>query len=126
VFTGEQSEGFDAVHSIVRRAHDAAIDAVEPGVTAEEIDAAAREVIEAAGYGEQFVHRTGHGVGVEVHEPPYIVAGNDRELEPGMVFSVEPSIYLEGEFGIRIEDLIVVTEDGHERLNNSPLEWEPL
>ncbi|MFC4408009.1 M24 family metallopeptidase [Haloarchaeobius iranensis] len=126
VFAGEPPEEFDSAHRAVRRAHDAAIDAVEPGVTAETIDAVARGVIEEAGYGEQFVHRTGHGVGLEVHEPPYIVAGNDRELEPGMVFSVEPGIYLEGEFGIRIEDLVVVTENSYERLNDSPRDWGPL
>ncbi|MFC6769757.1 M24 family metallopeptidase, partial [Natrinema soli] len=100
------------------------IDAVEPGVTAGSIDRAARSVIEEAGYGDAFVHRTGHGVGLEVHEPPYIAAGNDRELEPGMVFSVEPGIYLEGEFGVRIEDLVAVTEDGAERLNETPRGWE--
>jgi len=101
----------------------AAVEAVEPGVAAEAIDRAARDVIEDAGYGDAFFHRTGHGVGLDVHEEPYIVAGNDRELEPGMVFSVEPGIYLDGRFGCRIEDLVVVTEDGCERLNDTDRGW---
>jgi Xaa-Pro aminopeptidase len=126
VFDGDPPDAFEEVHQVVLAAHHAGVDAVEPGVTAEAVDAAAREVIGDAGYNEQFIHRTGHGVGLEVHEPPYIVAGNDRELEPGMVFSVEPGVYLEGEFGLRIEDLVVVTEHGHERLNDSPRTWRPL
>ncbi len=121
---GDSPAGYREVHEVVREAHDAGVAAVEPGVPAAAVDRAAREVIEAAGYGERFVHRTGHGVGLDVHEPPYITASNGRELEPGMVFSVEPGIYLEGEFGVRIEDLVVVTEDGHERLNDSPRGWE--
>ncbi|WP_436346938.1 M24 family metallopeptidase [Natronorubrum sp. FCH18a] len=124
VVVGEPSAEYERVHEVVREAQHAAVDAVEPGVTADAIDRAARTVIEAAGYGDAFVHRTGHGVGLEVHEPPYIVDSNDRELEPGMVFSVEPGVYLEGEFGVRIEDLVVVTEDGAERLNDSPRGWE--
>jgi Xaa-Pro aminopeptidase len=123
VFDGEPPATFPEVHRVVREAQQAAVEAVEPGVTAESVDAAAREVIEAAGYGEQFVHRTGHGVGLDVHEEPYIVAGNDRELEPGMVFSVEPGVYLPGEFGVRIEDLVVVTDDGCERLNDADRGW---
>ncbi|MEM4780045.1 MAG: Xaa-Pro peptidase family protein [Halalkalicoccus sp.] len=123
VVSGEPPEGFEAVHEAVREAQQAAVEAVEPGVRAEEVDRAAREVIERAGYGEAFTHRTGHGVGIEVHEPPYIVDGNSRALEEGMVFSVEPGIYLEGEFGVRIEDLVVVTETGCERLNDSPRGW---
>jgi len=126
VFAGDPPEGYAAVHETVREAQQAAVEAVEPGVPAEAIDRAAREVIEDAGYGEEFVHRTGHGVGLDVHESPYIVEGNETELEPGMVFSVEPGVYLEGEFGVRIEDLVVVTDDGCERLNDSPRTWEPL
>ncbi|ELZ26627.1 xaa-pro aminopeptidase [Halogeometricum pallidum JCM 14848] len=124
VFDGDPSERFREVHEVVREAQAAAVDAVEPGATAESVDRAAREVIEEAGYGERFVHRTGHGVGLEVHEEPYIVAGNDERLEPGTVFSVEPGVYLSGEFGVRIEDLVVVTEDGYERLNDSGRGWE--
>ncbi len=126
VFDGDPPDGYETVHETVLEATNTAIDAIEPGVTAESIDRAARAVIEDAGYGDAFIHRTGHGVGLEVHEPPFIVAGNDRELEPGMVFSVEPGIYLEGEFGVRIEDLVIVTEDGAERLNDSPRTWRPL
>ncbi|MFC4248014.1 M24 family metallopeptidase [Natribaculum luteum] len=124
VFGGEPSAEYREVHEVVREAQETAVEAVEPGVTAGEIDRAARSVIEDAGYGDAFVHRTGHGVGLEVHEPPYIVDGNDRELEPGMVFSVEPGIYLEGQFGVRIEDLVVVTDDGAEPLNDSPRGWQ--
>ncbi|QCW02543.1 Xaa-Pro peptidase family protein [Natrinema pallidum] len=124
IVVGDPPATYEHVHETVREAQEAAIDAVEPGVEAGAIDRAARSVIEAAGYGDAFVHRTGHGVGLEVHEPPYIVAGNDRELEPGMVFSVEPGIYLDGQFGVRIEDLVVVTDDGAERLNDTPRGWE--
>lgn len=123
VFGGEPPEGFPEVHDVVREAQEAAAEAIEPGIPAQAVDRTAREVIEAAGYGEGFTHRTGHGVGIEVHEPPYIVEGNTRALEPGMVFSVEPGIYLEGRFGVRIEDLVVVTETGYERLNDSPRGW---
>ncbi|UPV76467.1 Xaa-Pro peptidase family protein (plasmid) [Halorussus limi] len=126
VFAGDPPEGYAEVHEVVREAQQAAVEAVEPGVPAEEIDRAAREVIEDAGYGDEFVHRTGHGVGLDVHEDPYIVAGNETQLEPGMVFSVEPGVYLPGEFGVRIEDLVAVTESGCERLNDSPRTWEPL
>jgi Xaa-Pro aminopeptidase len=80
----------------------------------------ARGVIEAAGYGERFIHRTGHGIGLEVHEPPYLVAGDETTLEPGITFSVEPGIYLPGRLGVRIEDIVAVTGDGVERFNRSP------
>ena len=123
VFDGEPTATFENVHDIVRKAQQAAVDLVEPGVAAEAVDAAARTVIADAGYGDEFVHRTGHGVGLDVHEEPFIVGGNDRSLRPGMVFSVEPGIYLEGEFGVRIEDLVVVTEDGCERLNDTGHGW---
>ena len=123
VFAGEPPAEYRRIHGIVREAQAAAIDAVEPGVTAGSIDRAARDVIDEAGYGDAFVHRTGHGVGLDVHEEPYIVAGNDRRLEPGMVFSVEPGIYLDGRFGCRIEDLVVVTDDGCERLNRTDRGW---
>ncbi|MFC4549747.1 MULTISPECIES: M24 family metallopeptidase [Halorussus] len=126
VFAGDPPAEYPEVHEVVAEAQQAAVDAVEPGVAAEAVDRAARDVIEAAGYGEEFVHRTGHGVGLDVHEDPYIVDGNDLKLEPGMVFSVEPGVYLPGEFGVRIEDLVVVTNDGCERLNDSPRGWEPL
>ncbi|WP_232688309.1 M24 family metallopeptidase [Halobacterium zhouii] len=124
VFAGDPPEEYEAVHETVREAQQAAVDTVEPGVAAEDVDAAARDVIERAGYGEQFTHRTGHGVGLDVHEEPYVVEGNERELEPGMVFSVEPGVYLSGEFGVRIEDLVIVTEDGCERLNDTDRGWQ--
>ena len=90
---------------------------MQPGVPAERVDAAAREIIDDAGYGEYFVHRTGHGIGLECHEEPWIVAGNTDELAPGMTFSVEPGIYLPARHGARIEDIVVCTDDGVERLN---------
>ena len=124
VFDGAPPDEFREVHEIVKEAQAAAIDAIEPGIAAAAVDAAARDVIEAAGYGAEFVHRTGHGVGLDVHEDPYIVDGNETHLEPGMVFSVEPGIYLDDEFGVRIEDLVVVTEDGARRLNSSPRDWQ--
>jgi Xaa-Pro aminopeptidase len=124
VFDGEPSEAFRRVHDVVREAQSRAVAAVEPGATAGAVDRAAREVIEAAGYGERFVHRTGHGVGLDVHEAPDIVAGSETELEPGMVFSVEPGVYLPDRFGVRIEDLVVVTaDDGAERLNHTDRRW---
>jgi Xaa-Pro aminopeptidase len=106
-----------ACYQVLKDAQEAACGAVRPGVTAEAVDAAAREPISAAGYGEYFVHRTGHGIGLETHENPYIVAGNSEVLEPGHAFSVEPGIY-PGPFGARIEDIVVCTADGRERLNN--------
>jgi Xaa-Pro dipeptidase len=107
-------------YAVLQAAQERAVAAVRPGVTGEQVDAAARELITDAGLGERFLHRTGHGIGLEVHEEPYIVAGNDLPLEPGMAFSVEPGVYLDGEWGARIEDIVVVTADGCERLNNRP------
>lgn len=117
---GEPSSRYNEVHALVQAAQQAAVDAVRPGVTAEAVDSAARAVIADAGYGDYFVHRTGHGIGMDAHEDPYIVAGNTQFLEPGMAFSIEPGIYLPGEFGVRIEDIVVCTGDGAERLNKSP------
>ena len=114
--------GFDEVYDLVREAQEAAFQAVRPGVPAEEVDRVAREIIEQGGYGDRFVHRTGHGIGLEEHEPPYIVSGNREILKPGMCFSIEPGIYLEGEFGVRIEDIVTVTEDGAQRLNRASRE----
>jgi Xaa-Pro aminopeptidase len=108
---------FAAYYQVLKGAQDAACAAVRPGISAEAVDAAAREPITAAGYGEYFVHRTGHGIGLEVHEDPYIVSGNTEPLVPGMAFSVEPGIY-PGPHGARIEDIVVCTPDGCERLNN--------
>ena len=105
-------------YEVLREAQEAACAAVRPGVRAEAVDAVARDVIAAAGHGEHFTHRTGHGIGLETHEDPYIVAGNTEELEPGMAFSVEPGIY-PGPHGARIEDIVVCTAGGHQRLNNA-------
>ncbi|MBD5787882.1 M24 family metallopeptidase [Cellulosimicrobium terreum] len=111
------------VYEIVRRAQQAGVDAVRPGATCQDVDRAARSVITDAGYGEQFVHRTGHGIGTTTHEPPYMVEGEERPIESGMCFSVEPGIYLAGRFGVRIEDIVVAfppdVPGGARRLNTS-------
>ncbi len=120
VVVGEPGPELARVHEVVRAAQQAGVEAVRPGVACEAVDRAARAVIEEAGFGEAFVHRTGHGIGLDVHEPPYIVAGNATPLEPGMTFSVEPGIYLAGRFGVRIEDIVAVTPEGVERLNEAP------
>jgi D-alanyl-D-alanine dipeptidase len=113
--TAEQSE----VHALVETANRAGRDAVAPGNTCEAIDRAARRVIEEAGHGEHFIHRTGHGIGLEVHEHPYMVSGNETPLEVGMAFSVEPGVYLPGRFGVRVEDIVVCAEDGADSLNKA-------
>ncbi|TVS86946.1 M24 family metallopeptidase [Mycobacterium helveticum] len=109
-------------YSVLERAQRAAFEAVRPGVSAERVDAAARDVLAGAGLAEYFVHRTGHGIGLSVHEEPYIVAGNDLPLAPGMAFSIEPGIYFPGRWGARIEDIVVVTADGAVAVNNRPHE----
>lgn len=119
VHVGAPSDEFRAVYDTVNRAREAAHAAVRPGVPCERIDAAARDLIAAAGYGDYFIHRTGHGLGLDVHEDPYIVAGNETPLRAGMVFSDEPGIYLPGKFGVRIEDCVICTADGGEFLTNS-------
>lgn len=119
VCVGEPSAKASEVHGIVRLAQQAGVDAVRPGVACQEVDRAARAVIAEAGYGEQFIHRTGHGIGTTTHEPPYMIEGEEQPLIPGMCFSVEPGIYLTGEFGVRIEDIVTVTETGVARFNNT-------
>ncbi|MCG5214868.1 M24 family metallopeptidase [Streptosporangium sp. KLBMP 9127] len=119
---GEPPPAFAAYYEVLRRAQEAACAAVRPGVTCESVDAAAREVITEAGYGERFIHRTGHGIGLETHEEPYIVAGNTEPLAPGFAFSVEPGIYFPGDHGARIEDIVICTEDGGRRVNDRPRE----
>jgi Xaa-Pro aminopeptidase len=119
---GEPPKEFRDYYDVLLTAQKAACEHVRPGVTCASVDAAARDVIEDAGHGEHFIHRTGHGIGLESHEDPYIIAGNDLPLEPGMTFSVEPGIYLAGRHGARIEDIVVCTEDGVERLNVTPRE----
>jgi len=107
------------VYEVVRNANQAAFEAVRPGIACEEIDRAARKVISDAGYGDYFIHRVGHGIGLTTHEPPYMVEGEKHLLEPGMCFSIEPGVYLPGKFGVRVEDIVTVTEDGGRRLNNT-------
>lgn len=124
VVVAEEPERFREVYDVVREAQEAGFRAVRPGVPAEDVDRAARNVIDGAGYGERFIHRTGHGIGLEVHEDPYLVRGNDEPFEPGMTFSIEPGIYLEGRFGVRIEDIVAVTAEGAERLNRSTRELQ--
>ena len=116
---GEPPADFLAYYRVLQDAQDAACAAVRPGLPAEAVDAAARQPISRAGYGADFIHRTGHGIGLESHEDPYIVAGNIEPLAPGMAFSIEPGIY-PGPNGARIEDIVVCTEDGCERLNHAP------
>ncbi|MGY2114532.1 M24 family metallopeptidase [Nocardia gipuzkoensis] len=117
---GEPAPEVAARYAELESAQAAAVAAVRPGVTAAAVDAAARNPLTEAGFGHAFVHRTGHGIGLSVHEEPYIVAGNDLVLQPGMAFSVEPGIYFRGEWGARIEDIVVVTDDGGESLNKRP------
>jgi Xaa-Pro aminopeptidase len=122
VHVGAATEEEQQVHDIVRAAQQAGYEAVRPGIACQEIDRACRRVITDAGYGPQFLHRTGHGIGLTTHEPPYMVEGEEHLLEPGMCFSIEPGIYLAGRFGVRIEDIVTVTEDGGRRLNNTSRE----
>jgi len=103
------------VHDVVRRSQEAGYAAARKDASAESVDAASRRVIDDAGYGEFFIHRTGHGIGLDGHEHPYLVRGNRERLEPGMAFSIEPGIYLPGRFGVRIEDVAVIDADGSAR-----------
>ena len=119
VHVGEPTDEEREVFEIVLRAQQAGFEAVRPGVACQEVDRAARKVIADAGYGEYFIHRTGHGIGLTTHEPPYMIEGEERLMEPGMCFSIEPGIYLPDRFGVRIEDIVTVTEDGGRRLNNT-------
>jgi Xaa-Pro aminopeptidase len=114
---GEPPEGYLEIHAIVERAVQAALSAARPGVMAKDVDAAARNVITEAGYGEFFVHRTGHGLGIDIHEPPYITATSEVVLDEGMVFSIEPGIYLQGKFGVRLEEIVILRNDGPEILS---------
>ncbi|MFG2353393.1 aminopeptidase P family protein [Streptomyces sp. NPDC048521] len=122
VHVGEPTDEERRVHDIVRAAQEAGFQAVRPGAACQEVDRAARAVITDAGYGEYFIHRTGHGIGVTTHEPPYMIEGEEQPLVPGMCFSVEPGVYLPGRFGVRIEDIVTVTEDGGRRFNDTTRE----
>ena len=116
---GEPSAGHSEVHAVVAAANAAGHEAARVGALCSEVDHTARRVIEEAGYGEWFIHRTGHGIGLEVHEHPYLVEGNDLPLEKGMTFSIEPGIYLPGRLGVRIEDIAACSEDGSDQLNQA-------
>lgn len=111
-----------SAYAALQASQQAAVDVVRPGVTCQDVDRAARQVLVAAGLGEHFIHRTGHGIGLDVHEEPYVVEGNDLPLEAGMTFSIEPSIVFPRRWGARIEDIVAVTADGVERLNTRPRE----
>ncbi|NEW70647.1 M24 family metallopeptidase [Streptomyces rhizosphaericus] len=119
---GEPPAEYRRLYEVLLTAQRAQTDAVRPGITAEQLDAIGRDVITDAGFGPHFIHRTGHGIGLETHEEPYIVAGSALPLEPGMAFSVEPGIYLPDRFGARIEDIVICTDDGGERLNRTSRE----
>jgi len=123
---GEPKGEYGKLYEVLLAAQRAQCEAVRPGITAQELDAVGRDAIAAAGYGECFIHRTGHGIGLETHEEPYIVAGSARPLEPGMAFSIEPGIYLSGRYGARIEDIVVCGEESGERLNTVPRELRLL
>ena len=113
-------QDFQDAYAVLADAQGAARAAAHPGSTAADIDAITRQAISAAGWGDYFVHRTGHGIGLSTHEEPFIMEGNDLALEEGMAFSIEPGIYLEGKWGMRLEDIVVLTNDGYESLNQAP------
>ncbi|MFN8520845.1 MAG: M24 family metallopeptidase, partial [Chloroflexota bacterium] len=111
-------DAFRAIHGVVREANAAGREAVRPGIAAQEVDRAARAIVDAAGHAADFFHRTGHGIGLEGHEDPYIVEGNTQALAVGDAFSVEPGVYLEGRYGVRIEDIVVCAPEGRDELNH--------
>ncbi|HAT1136549.1 TPA: aminopeptidase P family protein [Corynebacterium striatum] len=115
-------QDFQDAYAVLERAQAAGRAAAKPGATAQEVDRATREVIEEAGYGEYFTHRTGHGIGLSTHEEPFIMAGNELVLEEGMAFSIEPGIYVPGKWGMRLEDIVYTTADGYESVNQAPRE----
>jgi D-alanyl-D-alanine dipeptidase len=123
VVVGESPPGFDEVFRAVHDSQEAGFQAVRPGVPAQDIDRASRRLIDDSGYGERFIHRTGHGIGLEVHEAPYVVEGNGSPVQPGMVFSIEPGIYLEGKFGVRSEINVYVAEKDIE-VTGQPIQTE--
>lgn len=122
IVCGEAQDGLREAHDAVRRAHAAARESVRATATAESVDRSARGVLVEAGYGENFTHRTGHGIGLDVHEPPYIVDGNELRLEEGMTFSIEPGTYFQGAYGVRVEDVVVVTGEGARAMTHAPHE----
>jgi Xaa-Pro aminopeptidase len=116
VFLGDPDREFLDAYELVLSANARGRERVRPGVSAEEVDRAARTAIEERGMGDRFIHRTGHGLGLDIHEEPWIQAGNSMPLERGMVFSVEPGVYVPGKFGIRVEDIVTVTDEGSKTL----------
>jgi Xaa-Pro aminopeptidase len=122
VHLGEPTDEVERAYAAVLEGNTRGREAVKPGVKAKDVDRVTREAIASAGLGEYFIHRTGHGLGIEGHEPPWISATSETVLEPGMVFSVEPGVYLNGKFGIRIEDIMVVTREGSRNLTGFPHE----
>ena len=119
---GEIEPEFERIYNAVKLANEQGKRASRPGATGQDVDRAARDVIEEAGYGDYFIHRTGHGLGLEVHEPPFMMEGNNEPLAPGNIFTVEPGIYLPGRGGVRIEDDVIVTENGYRSLTTYPRE----
>ena len=119
VHLGEPSEEMAEAYAVLLDAQQAAVSAAVVGTPCEEVDATARRIITEAGWGEQFIHRTGHGIGIEEHEDPYIVSGNGTPLEPGHAFSIEPGIYVPGRFGFRLEDIVVAADAGPDPLNRA-------
>jgi len=117
---GEPAPEVRDAYAVLVEAQEAGVRAATVGTPCSAVDAAARRVIEDAGFGEYFVHRVGHGIGTEAHEDPYMVAGNDLPLVAGHAFSVEPGIYFDGRFGMRLEDILVASDDGPCRLNDAP------
>jgi Xaa-Pro aminopeptidase len=124
VHVGEPTDEEREVHEIVCKAQQAGFEAVRAGIECQEVDRVPRGVITDAGYGQYFIHRTGHGIGLTTHEPPYMVEGETHFVQPGMCFSIEPGIYLPGRFGVRIEDIVTATADGGRRLNETPHEMQ--
>ena len=123
---GPPTKDYALVHQIVEDAICAALAAANPGEIAKNVDKAAREVIEKAGFGKYFIHRTGHGIGTEIHEPPFITSTSETILEPGMVFSIEPGIYMPDKFGVRLEEVIVLKDSGPEILSKIPRELKVI
>jgi len=121
VAVGSASDEAKSVYEIVYRAHQAGVAAIRPGATAHDVDTATRKVIADAGYGEFFIHRTGHGIGLDDHEAPYMLAGNYTPLLPGHCFSIEPGIYLPGKFGVRLENIVTVKDDGTVHIFNEAI-----
>jgi len=117
---GEPDPDFLWMYAVLHEAQRAAVESVHPGMTCEAVDAVARTLLTEAGIGDLFIHRIGHGIGLQSHEEPYLVAGNALALEPGMAFSIEPGFYLEGRFGARIEDIVICTDDGVQSVNHRP------